>query len=357
MQERQLTRTAAEFANEIQAQWNTATHAIYETCRLLNEARAALKPGHADTPEWLEFKRRLPFGDGVLKKLMVIGGYAPLRKQSLQKRLPPNYTIIYEVTQLDPVDELPLAIRNNEIHPKMRRQEFIQWRSELRTAESATSHSGRTVKSKPEGIFVSISSTKEITSQEFSDLQRDIKKLVDRYELLADFGKQAEKAKRHAKEEILASLRAELSQQMARVTNDLDQDELDLLESTAFQMRRYQDIRDRKAKGDSSITMIYDPSDPVSIEHPKHPFYVEKWDNSRFFSYLGDRNVVTQWTPVERLVGFGELEMLARAISLLEATSEIVREKHLRKLKNVVSRKSTNAPHARKILKLIEAVI
>jgi hypothetical protein len=111
------------------------------------------------------------------------------------------------------------------------------------------------------------------------------------------------------------------------------------------------------SKDESLKRMIYDPNDPVSIEHPDHPYSLKKWDNNSFFRSLFDRKIVTQWTPVEHLKGFGDLEMLARTVALLESNSSTVRENHLRKLRNVARRKSTNAPHAKKMLSLIESVI
>lgn len=358
MSNSQLVHASESYAQQINKHWATATHAIYETSRLLNEAKKELKPGHADTPEWLDFKRRLPFGDSVLKKLMVIGGYTPLKEPSLQQLLPPNYTIIYEVTRLDPKSELPIAIQDNRIHPKMRRQDFIQWRSSLRVpAKSPPSNRQPRTSAPPSSAFASLEVAPDFDSNAFTALHKDLVRLEKKHNLTVCFGKQASSIKLQARQQRCAELRAELHQQISRVSSDLSHEELDLIESTAFQMRRYQDKLDREAKGYSSVKMIYEPTDSVSIEHPDHPYSVKTWNNRSFFQHLNDRNIVTQWTPVERLKGFGDLEMLARAVALLETSSTAVRQKHLTKLRNVTRRKSTNAPHAKRMLILVEGLI
>jgi len=95
----------AYHAREIKQHWHKAVDSIIRVCGLVVEAKDQL-----ETIDWERLKDDLPFSDSVLKKLLIIGNDKRLQKQKVQKLLPPSYSTIYEITQLED-DELTKAIK------------------------------------------------------------------------------------------------------------------------------------------------------------------------------------------------------------------------------------------------------
>jgi hypothetical protein len=115
---------------EIKDHWHKALESIFAVCALLIDAKKKLDPR-----DWEFLKDELPFSDSVLKKLLVIGKDSRLQKRVVYDLLPPNYSIVYEVTQLTD-DEQETAVKQGEISPRMRRTTFIAWRNDHRGGEN-----------------------------------------------------------------------------------------------------------------------------------------------------------------------------------------------------------------------------
>ncbi len=86
----------AYYAREIKQHWQKAVDSIFRVCGLVVKAKDQL-----ETIDWERLKDDLPFSDSVLKKLLIIGNDKRLQKQKVQKLLPPSYSTIYEITQLE----------------------------------------------------------------------------------------------------------------------------------------------------------------------------------------------------------------------------------------------------------------
>jgi hypothetical protein len=118
------------YASEIRQHWKRALESIFAVADLLVEAKKKLDPS-----DWEHLKDELPFSDSVLEKLLVIGRDKRLRRSNIYGLLPPNYSIIYEITQLDN-EELRTAVMDGEISPRIHRSTFIAWRKAHRLGEN-----------------------------------------------------------------------------------------------------------------------------------------------------------------------------------------------------------------------------
>jgi hypothetical protein len=110
-----------EYAECIQATWQEATESIMVVARLCAQANKQLGPD-----EKKRLLKLLPFSLPVFSKLAQIGGDDRLFQQDVQRLLPPNYSIIYSIGQLDD-KELKAAIQEGVIAPDLKRTELAEW--------------------------------------------------------------------------------------------------------------------------------------------------------------------------------------------------------------------------------------
>ncbi len=104
------------WAIKITTAWQKTVNGIFEVCRLLVAARAALKDG-----EHGKFKaliRELPFGYRTAYMLIAIAEDKRLVNHG--SKLPPSWRTLYELTRLDEA-EFKFAIAHNLIQPEMER--------------------------------------------------------------------------------------------------------------------------------------------------------------------------------------------------------------------------------------------
>ena len=84
------------YVKHIQANWAKAADSILEVSRLCAEANRELSP-----QDKADLREVLQFSSAMFSKLAKIGADQRLQKPTMQKLLPPNYSIIYEVSRLD----------------------------------------------------------------------------------------------------------------------------------------------------------------------------------------------------------------------------------------------------------------
>jgi hypothetical protein len=112
------------YADRIRTHWYRATASIMEVARLCAEANKRLSPAGKK-----ELVNVLPFSGPTFSKLAQIGDDRRLQSSRVQKLLPPSYSIIYSVGQLED-DELQSAIRDGIISPTLKRSDLDEWLEE-----------------------------------------------------------------------------------------------------------------------------------------------------------------------------------------------------------------------------------
>lgn len=106
------------WAGRIGAAWQKSVEAIFETGRLIAEAKAALPHGEFGTM----IANDLPFGDRTARMLMTIAADERLTNRQHVSVLPPSWGTLYELTKLDD-DTLTRRIKEGTIRPDMQRRD------------------------------------------------------------------------------------------------------------------------------------------------------------------------------------------------------------------------------------------
>lgn len=137
--------SAAYYTYHIRASWHKSTMAIFEVAKLCYQAKETLSP--EDKRKLLE-PGGLPFSKPTFVKLALIG--SDKRLELIQAELPPSFTAIYEIHQLDG-DQLNTAVSTKVVHPDATRAEIMNFRrscsskrAEPQKGGSLSSSAGRT---------------------------------------------------------------------------------------------------------------------------------------------------------------------------------------------------------------------
>lgn len=106
------------WAARIAERWRASVEAIFETGRLLTEAKATLPHGEFG----FMCENRLPFSARTAQRLMAIANDPRLSNPTIASLLPASWTTIYELTTLSD-DELQSAADGEIIHAEMTRED------------------------------------------------------------------------------------------------------------------------------------------------------------------------------------------------------------------------------------------
>jgi len=106
-----------DLARRITAEWRNATAAIIETGRLLIEAKK--KVGHGN---WMDFVRKLPFGDRTAQYLMTIAEHPVISNPKHASDLPPSWMTLHRLTEL-PDRELKEMLADGTINSETQRKD------------------------------------------------------------------------------------------------------------------------------------------------------------------------------------------------------------------------------------------
>lgn len=109
---------AEDFATRISASWQKSVEAIFETGRLIAQAKDALP--HGDFTAMIE--GQLPFGARTAQMLMKVATDQRLTNPKHASHLPPSWATLYELTKLDD-DTLTRRIKEGTIRPDMQRRD------------------------------------------------------------------------------------------------------------------------------------------------------------------------------------------------------------------------------------------
>jgi hypothetical protein len=142
-----LPTSLRQLADRITAHWHKAYASIMEAARLCADANKNLDAGDKTL-----LISALPFDRSTFSKLAQIGADRRLQSAKVQKLLPPNYSIIYSVTQLED-NEFKAAIKEGIVNPTLKRADLEKWREEHSLGSSKEEHGN---KAKPRIFFAAI---------------------------------------------------------------------------------------------------------------------------------------------------------------------------------------------------------
>lgn len=111
--------TVDDWAGRIAACWQQSVQAIFDTGRLITEAKASLE--HGDFLALVQ--ERLPFGPRTAQRLMAVAADPRLTNTTHGSHLPPSWRTLYELTRLDD-DQFQAKIADGTIRPEMDRKDI-----------------------------------------------------------------------------------------------------------------------------------------------------------------------------------------------------------------------------------------
>ncbi len=272
------------FADRISSTWKTATNSIIETGRLLVEAETNMSE-----LEYMELIGQLPFSQSTASKLMVIGQTPHL--QEVSESLPPHWTTIYELAQLDE-QSLLTGIEDGWISPSTERDEVIQYKNRDSSQNEPVSIDDKTPptfskKSRP-SVFGRILVSDNFDLDRIDELEEELNQLCDKYsvEYEPDGSKSGPtkfKRDRLAKETTDWLVKREKTYNSAKLAPR----ELQILEDSFAQING---------------ELLYHPDesgklDPADINHPDHPHH--GWTRKNLYDYCREHRIVTRWSPIK----------------------------------------------------------
>lgn len=158
------------YAERIREHWLNATASIMEVARLCAEANDRLS-----RPDKRQLLEAVPFSPPTFSKLAQIGTDRRLQSTRVQKLLPPNYSIIYSVAQLEDA-EFKTAIKEGIVNPTLKRAELEKWLEDRNPGDKQPKP--RTV-NLPDVFFAAIRLPEELPPEQMNHLN----KLLDQLRL------------------------------------------------------------------------------------------------------------------------------------------------------------------------------
>src|SRR4029079_18309788 len=116
----------ANWTQRINAAWRTSIKQVFETGRLLIEAKADLKKRgeHGEFEKMIEHS--LPFGPRTAERLMAIARDKRLTKATHGSLLPQSWRTLSELARLSD-DEFADVVKDGIVKPDMTRRDLEQW--------------------------------------------------------------------------------------------------------------------------------------------------------------------------------------------------------------------------------------
>lgn len=338
-----LSRDVSYYKEVISESWYRTVEGVLETAHHVVDAWENL-----NDDEWEDLKNNLPFGDSVRSMMMGIGQSKRFNKKTIQKKLPPNYNIIYEYSRLED-DEWTQAVQDGVVDTDITTGEVKKWKNSIRYPNQTTTTSQSTSSTKNYFAHIpTIDFLDENTREQVMDLLLGLEKKLNKLgvDLIFEQGQSStprQLAKDDAKQKLITKLESELSTELGRFNKEIPRKELDEIEETYFQFRFFQQNK----------KYPYDPDDQISIERNDHPYSISKMDFPTFMKLVRKKKVITQWTPIREYGIAGKAKCIKLAIDHTNATTTNQRANYKKQLKNIVSRNDKNAGHAKKYLDML----
>jgi hypothetical protein len=324
------------YAERIAQHWHQARDSIFAVAKLLVE----VKHKKLEAREWEDLKRELPFSDSVIKKLLVIGDRRSwLQKPSLYKRLPSNYSTIYEIATLRP-PELEAAQNEGQISTRMRRKAFIAWRQNWRSTQGgrvAVLPAHLRLRVLGWSTFAEILTDGSLSNPKAIQLTQELNRVGKRYGVHVRFSVPARKAKA----DLIRELQEKLNALVAPYNSEMDPQQRRLIDTALWQHRGREAGKGAKYAADCAS----------SIENKNHPYSVHNgWNSKRLLSEMNERRIITTRLAIKDRPELGEARCLQLAIWYLETSDANERQKHKKALQRVARAKSEDSKIAESFL-------
>ena len=340
------TRKVVEYRDLITESWHKTVQGVLETAGHIVNAYEEL-----NWDEWEQLKGDLPFGDSVCSMMMGIGNTKRFDKKNIQKKLPPNYNILYEYSKLDD-GEWNKAVSEGIVDTDITTAAVRKWTTGIRFGGGqSTTTSAPPIPSIGNSFYAGVPSIDDLPDDEkdivqtlVEDLQKEIHPFGLDIIYRQDGKTQRQQSLQDDRDNLIEKLEQELATALDKFNNKLvSRRELDRINDSYYQWRYNQHHN----------KYPYQKTHKESIQNKSHPYSVDKMDFPGFMKEIRDLQVITQWTPIREWGSLGKEKCIKLALDHSKSTTANQRSNFKRQLKNIVSRGDKNAPHAQKYLDML----
>jgi hypothetical protein len=301
-----LSPKVKRYADKISTAWQKAVDGILSVSQLLKDAENEL-----NSVEQMDLYEELPFSKSTADKLLSIANDKRLNDPNYKKYLPPHWTTLYEMTQLDD-KTFKEGISQGLINPAVERRHILELTGQtLVVAKTAVKQTQQVIhKTQNTAKLATISIPKGFDISQVGSFQRDIEKLVLKYGGELKFDKSKKGVIGKQREQLAEWCIGELGKRKKTYTN-LSPDEVEVLETTLSQLKR-----DRNGK-----PLLDYKKDPKTgnfqsgdIRNPKHPYYGKNL--KEVYDHIRSNKILTKHS------GLKEIDKEAHCIDLLRQHSQ-----------------------------------
>jgi len=337
------------YQRKIRTAWQKTIDGILETASLIADANETLT-----TQEWNLLVQDLPFGDSVRSMMLGIGNTKRFNSQRIQKRLPPNYNILYEYSTLDN-EEWKQAIVEGIVDTDVSTREVRKWKQDMRLGGASSTTTNITgVSDKFYAVIPAIDDLKEKDKKKvrklLDNLQTKLKPigadLIYQETTTPTFRKQK---LNESRDNLNAKLGNLLRKKLDKYNSIISFSQLQKVESAYYQYRYTQD-HGRYPYANASSPQMYSTDD---IRHPKNKFGEQQMGFKEFMKWVRDNKVITQWTPIREWKELGEAKCIKLALDHTNASNHGQRSNYKRQLTNILKRGGVNSKYAKKYLDML----
>jgi len=294
-----------DYVKRITNAWQKAVDGILAVATLLKEAEDTLNP-----VEQMDLNGELPFSLSTKDKLLSIAGDNRLNNPTYRKYLPPHWTTLYEMTQLDD-QTFQAGISDGLITPAVERRTILELTGQKLVPAPVAVQKTQSViqKTIDAARLATISIPKGFDISQVGAFQRDIEKLVLKYGGELKFDKTKKGVIGRQRDALTLWCIDELEERKVAYAI-ISLEEVELLETTISQLKR-----DRNGK-----PLLDYKKDPKTgkfvkndIRNPDHPYH--GWDLKKIYDYIRSKKILTKHS------GLKEIDKEAHCLELLRQHS------------------------------------
>lgn len=294
------------YADKISSAWQKAVDGILSVSQLLKQAETDLSD-----VEQMDLYGELPFSKSTADKLLSIANDKRLNDPTYKKYLPPHWTTLYEMTQLDD-KTFKEGIAEGLINPAVERRHILELTGQtLVVAKTAVKKTQQVIhQTQNTAKLATISIPQGFDISKVGSFQRDLEKMVLKYGGELKFDKSKKGVIGRQREQLAKWCITELEKRQKAYAK-IPADEIEVLETTISQLKR-----DRNGK-----PLLEYRKDPKTgnfqsgdIRNPNHPYH--GWNLKQVYDHIRDKKILTKHS------GLKEIDKEAHCIDLLRQHSQ-----------------------------------
>jgi hypothetical protein len=336
-------RSLAGFASLINSLSRCSAVATLKLAEVVSAAQASLDPEELD-----RLAELTKYSPGTFSKLIKIAN-CRARFEPLVGRLPAGWTVLYHLARLE-AEQLDRLDAICGIRPDLTIRDIESFLDRTKRSGHETAAPADNVEPESFCELATIQVSTSLPAEAKERISELLKSCLADQPVHLDFPEPRGKAEQRHREKMVVQLRTALGSILAshcEARNAVNQSRYEAIESAAWQHQH----KDQKG------AYPYAASDPNSIEHVDHQFWIggKNLDRRAFLRYLRTEKIITPYSPLVAFAHLGEARCIKYAIDYCEALSAKPRSLSKTRLQEVIANEPANAAFAKKYLDMISS--